>query len=552
MRRGLALLLSFQLASAPLAWAEPDGGALRKPEPADTARFFKSVSRSMTRTSAKVLALKPRSKAELLEKIKSGGARLAESPVAHTAQTSMLLWILGGIEAIRQQEHLRPINPSADIRQTDGLLDRMAQWWGLSLGVGHHMVNSLELVSSMAGASATATAMSPALKALNGLVANSVTRPMLAKLMMGGSASFVTFVGWEAGHRIWEEATFLLDEKDIPIAKELKFYELMTGGGTVEQKQVFGRVLLNAMKILMFAQPDVTRSWIYNTWRLNIATGEFVTMLTSMVTFGVAAGSIAPGAGHLVGLLFGFAGGLVGGLVAIFIPQPYKQSITDGIRRGRAALALRNLERNARVIQDDFSKLNQPGQYDSVRTFLKLQGEQFFSKYRRDLREDLGTVYIEQIFDAYSRLQEADFVLGVIKAGQAERVSVNGETPRPVRDLEREFQAQRSDATSRIQYYFNRLLDVQKNEAKVLGPMAYDLSAAGNLLEPALTKALRDQESVHMALRHIYVGLFPDKQMEMGLTTLTEADLKLLPANALILLTVFSMRGFDESMLLDE
>lgn len=259
-----------------------------------------------------------------------GSSAFTGTVSSHAGQLSIMLYVLTLTEATRQKAEDRAVR-NQDLSFTDMV--------SLTKHSANELVNSFELWSAILGASAVNRVVSAPLAALRQTVNNRVSSRFFSNLINSGIGSFITFVGWEAGAQLWEESIDLLgDEEMIREAQGLRFAELMAGGGTTRQKQVFGKVLENAWYILSFGDPKVTKQWWANTWRLKIATGDFVVLVSSMVLAGAAAGSIVPGAGTLVGACFGLAGGIVGGLLAMYVvPESVKRDIDDGIKASRRA-----------------------------------------------------------------------------------------------------------------------------------------------------------------------------------------------------------------------
>jgi hypothetical protein len=545
MRRLLVLFIAAQIALPTTVWAEA-AHALREPQPQDTERFFQRLEKMMSGAgrNVKVLANYNRETMKKMIKgtIENPYLRSVGHSVAHNTQTLVLLWILGAVESVHQQQKLNSISKSP--------LKSIQDFVGLALGVGSHMINSTELFASMLGASAVGRTAAPALGIFNQLAAGSTTRPFLAKLLTGGVASFVTFLGWEAGHRIIEEGIYLLEEGDIKVAKELKFTEMMMGRGTQEQRQVFARLMGNVWAILSWSDPQESQMWLYNTWRLNIMTGEFFTMLVSMVTAGTAAGTLVPGPGWLVG----FAGGLVGGLVAIFIPAAYKRPGTDALRRGRMNVANGRMQVNERYVLDVDRYLTDPLPLsDSKSHMRRLEG---LLRQRSGYRADLATALIEQAYDGFIRIQESEMILKMIEAGlnakDVQTVTQNAEPAANTDSLKAEAFENISDGRKRFAYYFAELLNLQIRETEFFGRLIYPPDRAAHPMTPLLIKEFKKQEEVHVSLRQMQAGLFPEKLKETGLDKLDDQQKAKLISGSLILLNLLYMRSFDENYLIED
>lgn len=182
--------------------------------------------------------------------------------------------------------------------------------------------------------------MSAPVQALSQSVATSQGKRAFSILARSGAASFVTFVGWEAGMQLWKESMNTLTEEEYAVAKKLKFFTLLSGGGTDEEKAVFSKLTAQSISLLTFADPEKSRLWLYNTWRFKIATGEFLTLVATMAAAGAIGGSVALGFGALIGFCFGLIAGVIGGIIHYMLPQEWKDYLTfqlQGLRYGTNA-----------------------------------------------------------------------------------------------------------------------------------------------------------------------------------------------------------------------
>src|SRR5690606_10390473 len=112
---------------------------------------------------------------------------------------------------------------------------------------------------------------------LSTLIQNQVSRGFLHQLLMSGAVSFVTFVGWEAGSQLWKEALFQIEDADVEPASKLRMTgllgQLLTLRWGNEDVRLFGKIMWKAFEIATFQKPHLSKDWVYNTWRLRLATG---------------------------------------------------------------------------------------------------------------------------------------------------------------------------------------------------------------------------------------------------------------------------------------
>lgn len=247
------------------------------------------------------------------------------STFAHPLQTVMLIWVLAAVETYRQQAKMGPLNN----QEFDPKL---------MLEIADMILNDMEIYSGMVGGSVAGVAMAKPMADLRVFLQNKVSRKLFVELLHSGATSFVTFVGWEASSQLWQESVLLLPENQVHAAENLRFTEIFTLRASANDRQIFQAVLGNAFKILTNSKPGLARDWIYNTWRLRLATGEFLTLVTGMVGGSMFAGAIFP-PGFIVGTL----GGLVGGLATLALPTSWKEAITSEIREARMSYNNRSL-----------------------------------------------------------------------------------------------------------------------------------------------------------------------------------------------------------------
>lgn len=79
---------------------------------------------------------------------------------------------------------------------------------------------------------------------------------------------------------------------------------------------------------IVFVESDLRIQWIYNAIRLRLAQGNFVILVSSMVSASAVGTSLFPGAGTYLGMMFG----IVGGMMSIFVPERHKNYITYSIK----------------------------------------------------------------------------------------------------------------------------------------------------------------------------------------------------------------------------
>jgi hypothetical protein len=149
------------------------------------------------------------------------------------------------------------------------------------------------------------------------------------------------------------------------------------------------------MNILVWDN-DLRNMWLYNAFRKHIATGEFATLVTTMVTAGVVGTLLFPGAGTLAGMMFGVAGGTI----SLFIPQDQKDALTEILQALRFGFFISGDDRGPLFhVNRDIIRL----MYNSVSVGEPIPSMLVFNP-RAGASQQLADVIVEKLFRYDSRL----------------------------------------------------------------------------------------------------------------------------------------------------
>ena len=254
----------------------------------------------------------------------SAGSRLSDT-LGRQGQALVLMMIIAGVEVVHQEiKRAKLRNESVNYEQTFSLSGQAAEQ--ILSGGGTWL--------SIAGAGVVTPFSKKPIVILETLLKDAGAHDILRSLLQSGICSLVAFGGWDLGGQLWDEARELItDDTDYTLAGHMGSVALgsltdifSNSGGNQNDVRVLKIMTANIARIL-FLDNDLRNLWLYNAWRLRIATGDFVTMVSSMVGAGAIGTAIFPGAGTLAGLCFGVAGGTL----ALFVPTPVKDEITDGL-----------------------------------------------------------------------------------------------------------------------------------------------------------------------------------------------------------------------------
>lgn len=442
----------------------------------------------------------------------AGRAALREgtAQVAHVGHTILLLWVIAGVTGALREAHLSPLRKEP----TDT--------FDLLTNAGAAIANDAGLYAALAGAG---------FAGVTARTVMSMSTPdnlALARAMGAASLSFVTFVGWEAGARLWAESiNDLVNDartpqereaaiRDVNLALKLPILKIMSGGGGADERRVFGRVMTAALARLVFAKPERTAEWLKNTLRLNILTGRFWTTFLAMTGFGALGGAVAGGP---LGATLGFVGGVAGGLAAHYVPDRVNDGLTDRFRQGRGQIAENHLNLNA-------AQLSQ------------LKGDQLERALgeRAGWRDTLVTSLIEPVYEGTLKHQEAEITLAEIdrRVGGCPGVLIYTSDPK-LFALEDEFTRNLGRGRRRAERSLEQILGFQSREIEILKRLG----------APAQTW-VRRVAIARKSVRELYVGLFPEARARLGAGDLSATSLARLRIAANVLLNSFYLKGFGE------
>lgn len=465
---------------------------------------------------------------------KSGGALKAMS---HPTQTMMLIWILAAVETYRQQNHLGPLNESKFDSQ-------------MMLEIADVLVNDLELYSGMVGASVAAAPLAKAFQELRVVLENKISRRLFVEFIHSGAVSFVTFVGWEASSQLWKEAIFHLPENQISAAESLRFMDLMTGRASKEHRTVFTNILKNVFHIFTLERPDQARDWIYNTWRLRLATGEFLTLVTGMVGGSVAAGSLlAPGAGTLAGFFVGSLGGLIGGGLTLLLPEELKASMTKGVRNVRSGYnqgVLLTYDKYIFEVGRNFQSNRQMRMLPaSYQTEGRMQTVTWALQQKRHHRNKALTAMFEEIYDSKVKSQEAMMIAAMALEKAQNSNASNADDLNQITTLMEESAEAAKFNQEKIKNQFTVLfkgLDQDLNSLKSLLNRS-DIFFPSQF-QDVILKHISNLEGVKQQIQLIAQGTSPETFPFFSLTEQESHGLSVLSQNYL---NIAHARGFDEA-----
>ncbi|MFH1263922.1 MAG: hypothetical protein V1495_10840 [Pseudomonadota bacterium] len=332
--------------------------------------------------------------------------KIREQETGKTAQLLVFLMVISGAAVAQQEIHYKRIRgekvDASELAEicwmvAGQVLDGGSTWFGIGGGT---------LFGKLFG---------KPLEYLRVLMSNGAARGIFRNLLASGIQSIIIFVGWDLGIELWEEARGMLtDLEDYKISEGMWTGAIATAGSLFvkhpppyvqRKRRVFLQILSN-IGVILSNDEGRRNQWIYNTWRLKTATGEFVTMVAAMTTAGYLGGMIGsniyPGWGTAIGIGFSMAGAMA----AINLPQQAKDLVTLGIKKARLIWDETALSFNEDDLDHD-TDLHSP---DRKRRPLREQLDR-----RRETRNDILTIYLEAYYLLKVRILNAEQENAVIQ-----------------------------------------------------------------------------------------------------------------------------------------
>ncbi len=464
--------------------------------------------------------------------------RLGSALKSHAAETMgeagrtwLLLVILSGAEIVRHQLHQS---------QLKGESLSAEQLSSIAGPVAARLVDSGDVWMSMVSAGAVGGIMKKPLSLVHQIIEKNLSKSILKTLVQSGIVSVVTFVGWDLGGQLWNEARLLItDPSDY--AKSEGMWSTCTAGvfsqNAKTELRICKLVFSNIIKVALL--DDQLRSqWFYNTWRLRIASGDFVVLVTSMVTAGAVGTALFPGAGTILGLTFG----LVGGVVAMSIPQETKDQLSLGIKNLRRTTDEFLLADNLVQIKSDLNTL-QVMQTNSAfdRAQLRAQMKVIASdlRHRSEKRSDLVTVHFERLAQFQARVDQNMHENLVI--AHTLKTHPNNETNLDRLNTFQENEVQIKSDEREFSKGVGQMLTLYQNEKLKIAEL-YRLNVAGSLglIKKTLTQVI--------LLKDVMLGLKESLAADAQDSALGAVQSKVF---AVSFIKQMNDRGFDEQTTVD-
>lgn len=328
--------------------------------------------------------------------------------VGQAGRVLLLVTALYGVELVRRQ---------AREVQVSGRTLSMEEYSKLAAQTALQVADSGDIWMGIASDIGIGIVAQKPAAALNEVLKNKVAKPLFVNLIQTSIMSLIYFVGFQACAQLWRDARLMLDPKDYDKSERIWSMGFKGFANTVNSKsnsdearitrQMFG----NMAKIL-FLDDELRENWFYNTWRLSIATGRFVTLVSGIISATVIGTAIFPGAGTVLGFMFA----LTGAVAAAALPASFTEKVTIKLKNTRLTVS------KLQARQQNWRLKNLINAYSNKSFFWKLQSSssaitQTFNRLKR-LRERVTTVYIEELYLANTNIQKYTHELALATANR--------------------------------------------------------------------------------------------------------------------------------------
>jgi hypothetical protein len=378
------------------------------------------------------------------------------------------------------------------------------------------LLNAWNIWMGMGASGITEMALHRQIAFTQSLISDAVSKKLLANFLASAVGTYVAWGAWGFGVQLIEEARLMLkknDPSDADYALSQGMFSLLWGARTsARNRKVLGQLIQNMSTIL--ATPELRNGWLDNSWRLQIANGEFATMVGS-ISVGVGVGTtIAPGPGTVIGSFVGLIGGML-------VPQPAKDAITLALGMVRRAVDSEGLL-NAK---DDLYNATSRHEFDMA-----------LAKRSR-LRASALTTYFEADYMLRERIQTARMENAIGRATL--RIHSSNSLSKMLRDNEQLI----ASSTQTLQFVERRISEFYFKELKSLG------SIRRSWMKEELER-LGDFDS---AVNWWLLGYHPDPQIESFIPAYQsdpKTFLNQFEENSKAMLTLFHHQGVKEADLL--
>lgn len=255
-------------------------------------------------------------------------------------QTMTVMLVLAGVDLTAEQIHAN-----------GGKHPTAKQMEDIALAVLNATANSPKLWTQLFMSSTFSVMNRPAI-ALGQMLMTPALRAKFAPILARSISSTIMFVGWEFGSQLWTEATLLLPDNEYPVAasffgvdKGVASTIRAAGGSVTGMKAKVARDMLQNM-ILVLSRSSLRSELFYNFVRSDLLTGEFQTMLASFVTAGAIGAEIGSAFCPVAGTVVGGLSSVAGAVASTFLPQSWKDNITNGWQFSREKVLNYLLKKN--------------------------------------------------------------------------------------------------------------------------------------------------------------------------------------------------------------
>ncbi len=316
------------------------------------------------------------------------------------ASTVALIMSLAVSEGIRQKLHVSQLSQQ-DLKRPEVI--------ELSKKIATEVVNSPSLAAALlAHEGASKSGKFLGAKAYSALVSTSASRSILTKTVSSGALTILTLGSFTVANQAVRMARERMKDEDYERSGHL--WNMVSGSvGSVVHPTVANKNDARILGNLVGNVYDVTvkdsalqKRWLYDSWRMNIATGDSAFLL-GMAGAGAAAGTtFLPGPGTATGLIGGVAGGMA---AEWLVPEKYKDNLTDLMSQAHQKMIDNNLAACKTNLRDRLTlvKKYQPG---PTRECRRLDDLEFALTNCQKQRDNFVSTQADYLYPLSTRMQK--------------------------------------------------------------------------------------------------------------------------------------------------
>lgn len=245
-----------------------------------------------------------------------------QNAALHSAQTWMFIQAMIAAKVIKHEIHVNKLE--GEDNDWSEITERVTQECYYALEGGG-------VWASMMGSTLSHLMIEKGANALNKSIQKTAMQNLFKKFLIGSVSSFVGFVGWEMVGQLWDQARYMIEDKDVFLASEKAasiFSNFIRGGELTESERKVFSAMIGNMGEILFVNKELRQIWLSNTWRYRLKTGEFAMIIESITVGSLVGSKMIPGKNLAYKILGGVLGAGIGAGLLVFAPKHISEGVT--------------------------------------------------------------------------------------------------------------------------------------------------------------------------------------------------------------------------------